>query len=309
MLIADLFCLTLATIVLAANLRNLRGTTLLTAGCWGLFGVAVWWVALVCAKPGLVDRSTADLLFYLTSVILLCPGIAVLGARRPGLVAWNFFVLLPLIAVLCWPAIASLPLVNDNAPLDLETPATIGFVLVVVMGTGNYFGTRFTLPAIFYSVSLLLIAGSMWTEAADLALLPERETARHLSALFFMLAVALAALRAGETVKEISPLDRLWLDFVDQFGLVWARRVMDRLNESASHEKWAAGFQWHGIQWVADAAEDEVTRTSARIEHTLRWLLKRFVDPEWINARLAPADSSHDDSAADHGEDPCDQHV
>ncbi len=301
-LFVALLCLTLATIVLVTSVRNLRGTTLLTAGGWSCAGLIAWWVAVLCGNLGLTSRSTADLLFYLASVLLLCPGIAVLGARRPGHVAWNFFVLLPLVAVLLWPAVASAPHVKADAPLDLESPAAIGFVLVVVMGTGNYFGTRFTLPAMLHTVSLLLITGSMWTGAADLALIPERETARHLAAISFMLAVVVAALRAGESVEGLSPLDRLWLDFVDQFGLVWAKRVMDRLNEAAGHENWSAEFQWHRIQRTADTSAEEATRTEIRIEHTMRWLLKRFVEPEWIDSRFSQAMSSSDHGDPKDGE-------
>ena len=101
-----------------------------------------------------------------------------------------------------------------------------------------------------------------------------------------MLSTSLAALRGGETSVKISPLDRTWLDFVDQFGLVWANRVMTRLNESARHESWAADFHWHGIQWAPDATVAERHRTEERIAQTLRWILKRYVNTDWIDTRL-----------------------
>lgn len=298
MLFVALLCLTLATIVLISSIRGLRGTTLLTAGGWSLAGLTAWWSAMLCENLGLTSRSTTDLLYYLTSVLLLCPGIAVLGARRPGHVAWNFFVLLPLVAVLLWPAVASVPLVEKDAPLDLESPPMIGFALVAVMGMGNYFGTRFTLPAMLHAAMLFLLACSMWASAPELALIPERDLARHMASVALMISVAVAALRAGESVEGLGPHDRLWLDFVDQFGLVWAKRVMDRLNEAARHEKWSAEFQWHGIQRDPKATDEEQSRTDARIEHNVRWLLKRFVNPEWIEARLTTAELASPDSSA-----------
>jgi len=299
-LFVALLCLTLATIVLVTSIRGLRGTTLLTAGGWSVVGLIAWWSAVLCENLGLTSRSTSDLLYYLTAVLLLCPGIAVLGARRPGHVAWNFFVLLPLVAVLLWPAVASVPLVQKDAPLDLEAPAMIGFALVIVMGTGNYFGTRFTLPAVLHAATLFLMGGSMWESAPGLALIPERDLARHMAAVAIMIAVVVAALRAGESVEGLGPHERLWLDFVDQFGLVWGKRVMDRLNEAARHEKWAAEFQWHGIQRDPKATDEERSHSDARMEHNARWLLKRFVNPEWIEARLKPAEPADSPGSSAH---------
>lgn len=300
MLFVALLCLTLATIVLVTSIRGLRSTTLLTAGGWSVAGLIAWWSAVLCENLGLTSRSTTDLLYYLTSVLLLCPGIAVLGARRPGHIAWNFFVLLPLVAVLLWPAVASVPLVGKDVSLDLETPPLIGFVLVTIMGTGNYFGTRFTLPVMLHAATLFLMAGSMWISATELALIPERDFARHMAPIAFMISVVVAALRAGESAEGPGPHERLWLDFVDQFGLVWAKRVMDRLNEAARYENWSAEFQWHGIHREPRATEEERSRTNARMEHHVRWLLKRFVNPEWIEARLTPEET--DASTADSGQ-------
>jgi hypothetical protein len=283
MLILTLVCLTLATIVLAVSVRNLQGTTLLTAGGWSIAGVVAWWLAVLCSNLNLAGEGTVDLLFFGTAVLLLCPGIAVLGARRPGAGAWNFFVLIPLLAVLLWPALASTQFLQAATPLELESPTLIGFTLVLIMGAGNYFGTRFTLPSLLHAATLVLVVASMSPSAADLV--PARESARHWASLTFALAVIIASLRAGESAGELAPMDRLWLDFVDQFGLVWAKRVMDRLNEAGQHEKWSAEFQWHRIHWRPCTTEDR-HRTEERIEHTVRWLFKRFVEPHWIDKRL-----------------------
>ena len=286
MLILTLLCLTLATIVLAFSVRNLRGTTLVTAGGWSLAGVVFWWLAVLCDNQNPAGNGTVDVLFYSTAVLLLCPGIAVLGARRPGAGAWNFFVLIPLLAVLLWPALASSQFLLAEAPLELEFPTLIGFALVLIMGVGNYFGTRFTLPSLLHATTLVLIVASMSPAMADV--FPERGSSRHWASLTFALAVVVASLRAGESTEGLAPLDRLWLDFVDQFGLVWAKRVMDRLNEAARHENWSAEFQWHRIHWP-DATAEEQKRTAERIEHTVRWLFKRFVEPDWIDGRLNEA--------------------
>jgi hypothetical protein len=46
-------------------------------------------------------------------------------------------------------------------------------------------------------------------------------------------------------------------------------------------------LELHGFVPLAESpSAEELLRTEERIEHTFRWLLKRFVDPEWINTRL-----------------------
>jgi hypothetical protein len=46
-------------------------------------------------------------------------------------------------------------------------------------------------------------------------------------------------------------------------------------------------LELHGFVPIADSpTAEELLRTDERIEHSFRWLLKRFVDPEWIDLRL-----------------------
>ena len=247
-------------------------------------GVSAWSCTVLCEALQVIGSNTADGLFYITAVLLLCPGISVLGARRPGYRIWNVFVLLPLLAVLIFPAIAATGFLHTDSRFQLELPSLLGFSVVLVMGTANYFGTRFTLPALLHSTALLLIVLSMTDVTATLV--PDAAPARQCAAVAFMLSTVLAALRAGDSNKELPALDQTWRDFVDQFGLMWANRVMTRLNEAASHESWVAEFHWQGIQWVADADTHEQIRTEERITHTLRWLLKRYVASDWIDTRL-----------------------
>ena len=170
MLILTLISLTLASLVLLSSIRNLQNTTLLPAGCWAITGLATWWTAVLCESLQFTGPGLVDLLFYTTSVLLLCPGIAVLGARRPGYRIWNFFVLLPLIAVQIFPAIAGTQFLHAANPFRLDVPSLLGFHLVLVMGTANYFGTRFTLPAVLHMSTLVLIVCSMTDVTANLCL-------------------------------------------------------------------------------------------------------------------------------------------
>lgn len=227
-----------------------------------------------------------DLGWYFAAVMLLCPGIAVLGARRPGASAWTFFVLLPLVLVLMWPAVASFQVARPTDPIEIEVPALVGFGLVLIMSGGNYFGTRYTTSTLYYAAAIVFLVAPMSAAVPDV--FPERATARFIASLAILLAIAETNRRSNPAPDDgISRLDVLWFDFMDSFGMVWAKRVMDRVNETARHEKWALQLELHGFVPTAESpSAEELRRTHERIEHTFRFLLKRFVDPEWINERL-----------------------
>ena len=80
-------------------------------------------------------------------------------------------------------------------------------------------------------------------------------------------------------------------DFRDLFGVVWARRILDRVNNVACQEGWPVRLHFDGLASADDPSKPvELTpEQSARIESVLRWLLRRFVDPEWIDERMAEA--------------------
>ena len=273
--------------LVARNLKRLRQTTLPTAAWCAVVGLMIAAVAqsIELANPEQAN-GWVDLGWYFAAVVLLCPGIAVLGARRPGASAWAFFVLLPLVLVLTWPAVASFQVARPTEPIEIEVPALVGFGLVLIMSGGNYFGTRYTMPTFYYAVAIALLVVPMSVAAPDF--FPERGTARFIASLGFLLAISETSRRSKPMPDDgISRLDILWFDFMDSFGMVWAKRVMDRVNESARHEKWAMHLELHGFVPIADSpTAEELLRTEERIEHTFRWLLKRFVDPEWIDARL-----------------------
>lgn len=273
--------------VVVRSLKRLRQTTLPTAAWCAVAGLVV---AAAAQSIELINpaQSTGwvDLGWYFAAVVLLCPGIAVLGARRPGASAWAFFVLLPLVLVLMWPAVASFQVARPADAIEIEVPALVGFGFVLMMSGGNYFGTRYTLATFFYAAAIVLLVAPMSAAVPDF--FPERTTARFMASLAILLAIAETNRRSKPAPDDgISQLDVLWFDFMDSFGMVWAKRVMDRVNETARHEKWAMQLELHGfVPFAESPSADDLLRTNERIEHTFRFLLKRFVDPEWIDARL-----------------------
>lgn len=276
--------------VVLSGFCRLRGTTLVTAACWaGLGLLAACGAALLERNMGHNRPALSDFAWYASAVVLLCPGIAVLGARRPGAAAWSWFVLLPLVLVLLWPAVASTSLQNSSSPLELETPAIVAFGVVLVMAGGNYFGTRYTGPVLLYVLAVGLLAGCRSPVTSEF--LPPSAWCHLISSALLSLAAGWAWLRTralAETDGDSKEgnLDRLWQDFVDAFGIVWARRVLERVNQSAAHEKWCGRLHLDGFEWDAGVSADGRERTVRRLEHTLRWLLKRFADAPWIDRRI-----------------------
>jgi hypothetical protein len=271
-----------------------RQTSLRTAWGWAAGAVAGWSVAWLLTLLGEPAGSRATLIWYGVALAMLCPPMTVLGARRPGAQAWTWFVVLPLLAVLSLPAVTAL-LLGGMAPdpenaFQLEAPWAIGWGLVVLMGLGNYIGTRLTLPALGYAAAVALLVGPQIEGAADW--FPSPGVAPLWATLVLGAAGGLALL-AGQTrpAAPAQPVDRLWQDFRDLYGVVWARRVMDRTNEALAARRLPARLEWNGVVWTGDASQpvDQQALADAgqHVAQTLRWLLKRFVDTDWIEQRLA----------------------
>lgn len=291
-----------------------RCTTLRTAWAWALPAVASWWIAWAVAWPVLrVPPRVSDHLWYVTVVLTLCPLIAVLGSRRPTVRIWSAFVVLPLLVVLEWPAVSAHTSWSDPRPLDLEPPAFVAVLVVLVMGLGNYLPTRFAaasgLLGLAVCVSLLAFADVVRgpTPVADPLLrvgMEPRERApdgradtNASSARGVWLSRAVAcgltglalcsARRQGRAGTQLKPgFDRLWSDFRDWFGIVWARRLQDRVNAMASQKRWPVRLEMDTLCWSNEAARTDPD-AAASLEQAFRWLLRRFVDEQWIDARLA----------------------
>jgi hypothetical protein len=266
-------------VVLACGRRGVRGTTLLVpwiaatvaVGCWSAVG-------LLAAFGSACPPELLSHLWYGVSVLALFPAVAVLGARRPVDRAWPVFILLPLAAVLAVPSLSTLWSHGLEAPLQVETPMLVGVLLVLVMGSGNYVGTRYTPATFLYAAAIgLIVLPSTVPGRTDW-----QSVLRALGTLFLAGSLLSAYISARRKAPDVPDGDRLWFAFRDAFGVVWAKRVLERVNWSAREEKWAAELTFTGLAWKADATEEERRKTIERLNHTFGWLLKRFVDDEWL---------------------------
>lgn len=292
-ILATVFCLTIVLAAVFSGTRKLRGTTMRAACGWAFSGVSAWLGVSVAALVFEPQAGWLDAAHYTIAVVLLCPLIAVLGARRPSANVWNLFVLVPLVLVLMWPVVANSDVLKGR-PLELESPTLIAFCLVLVMGAGNYFGTLCTLPAFIFACCQVCLVLPLWGHVPEFFL--DKETARLIASLGIVAAVWLVRQRRLASQQWEGPaLTKLWLDFIDTYGMVWGKRVMDRVNEAGTHENWTCRLELDGFvinepaaASIPNAIPDNASLKQA--EPIMRWLMKRFVNEDWVNARLGPPD-------------------
>lgn len=243
---------------LALAWRANRQTTLFQATHWALAAWACWGWALWADMTGATAR-------YLALCLTGCAGVAVLGARRPGVGAWNF-VLVGLLAVML------LPLAEarfTGGGLHLQGPRAL--FLVGTLGTVvlNYLPTRLGWAAVFLGVSctIELLALTWATGFGSQALVAGRW--------LLVLTPWVAFERVRDRAPPASEFDRSWLAFRDRYGLVWGQRVREQFNNSAAHAGWPVVLRWRGLHLVAGAAYPNPHTQDAMLT-VLRATLKRF---------------------------------
>ena len=248
LLLAGLYPLVLA---LRANQR----TTLWQPLLWALLAWVAW-TAVAASRLAGVDRA-GRIAPYLALSLTGCAGIAVLGARRPGVAAWNF-VVVGLLAVLL------LPVLKGMGEPQLETAHALFLGVALIVPLMNYLPTRLG-PA-----ALLLAAGCL-AELAEVlgADLPAVVLDGGIGLLAISPWVGWLVLRCRSTPQ--TEFDRLWLAYRDRFGFVWGQRMREQFNRAANHAGWPVVLRWRGLETAAGTAPE-----TAALLATLRAVLKRF---------------------------------
>lgn len=265
-------------------------TTLVAAWAWSLMAVTAWTAVWLAAKLTSVSNNVGivDQLWYAVAILTPTPLLAVLGARRPRVNTWNAFVLLPYVIVFGVPAIHAWSGDGHISTLQVEPPFVFGYLFVIVMGTGNYFGTKYTGAGLCLGVALLLLFAPYSSAVPES--FPDKTTSREWATGLLAVGVVWAYWKSQSKYVPTGEYDRLWLDFRDRFGIVWAKRVMDRWNKAAKTGQWNVQLELYGIVSLSNHLVDEqLEKFREPIESTFRWQLKRFVDPEWIVERMPDA--------------------
>jgi hypothetical protein len=216
------------------------------------------------------------------STTTFLPLIALLGAKRPQDRAWQFIVLafwlmLALPAGQAW-------LLRPEYPPVMHGLWTCFVLLLAVIGITNYLPTR------FWPTGLLAAAGQI---ALHWRYLPLTDGTQPDSLSLWGLGLLAAALVAAALIGRRSrprgdPLDRLWIDFRDQYGVVWGLRVAERINTSAKMHGWNVSLGWLGFATNFGGSIEVIpSAVRSELEVTVRTVLRRFVSADWIDQRLA----------------------
>jgi hypothetical protein len=233
-------------------------TTLRHAIAWAGGALTAWFLAACMSAtwPG----ADAALLRYFALCLTGCAAVAVLGARRPGVAAWNF-VVGGLLAVLLLPVAIKIGEVRLNAfdATFLSGALAVGFLnhlpsrlAVVMLSVG---------AACAVEMGLLLGITTVdwnWGDPTALALLA--------AAPWLGLAVA------RRKTPAVDEFNREWLAFRDRFGIVWALPARDQFNRAAVNGKWGVVLDWKGLR----SAEGSVDARPVAALAGLRAVLKRF---------------------------------
>jgi hypothetical protein len=268
--------------------RELQETTLTTATLWSGVALGSWICAATLDWFGpTLPAGLLDQCWYWTAVLSVCPPIAVLGARRPTDRVWTAFILLPLVAVLGWPAATLWAGWPQWRPIEVAAPAVIGFGLVLVMGCGNFIGTRLTLSALLLPLAVTGLLLPLMTFRPDWGWL---EISREVATTVLLLAIGSGYRATRSSMPADHPCNRVWNDFRETFGLVWSVRILERLQEQGRRDGWAADWDAAGMT-LHDGPPEQRELTEQHIAYTLRWLLRRFVNARWLDARGLPQGS------------------
>jgi hypothetical protein len=240
--------------------RANRRTSLFQAINWT---IAAWvaWGGMMAADLSAGGTPGHPAASYVALCLTGCAGVAVLGARRPGVGAWNF-VLIGLVAVMFLP-LAEKFLIQGPAlgPLQIFFLAATGTV-----GIGNYLPTRLAPAALLVGLAFALQILTL-TEK----LVPNPALSWWLLALAPWVGFARWRLRP----PPLSEFDQIWLDFRDRFGFLWGQRMREQFNRAAAHAGWPVVLRWQGLRLLRGAALPEPA-VQAEIVATLRALLQRF---------------------------------
>jgi hypothetical protein len=234
-----------------------RRTSLAHALIWALIAWLTWVAAALW--------TDIDSLRYSALALTGCAGVAVFGARRPHVAAWNS-VVAGLFAVMMWPVV-EIEIIGVQSFEGLRVWFLIGTIGVGVI---NYFPTRLAPAALLLELACgCHIAISLKSDDLPAAARPIVDAS--LAAVPWIAWICLC-----RTDRTASELDRIWLSFRDHWGLVWGQRVREQFNNAAGNAGWPVKLLWRGLTWEKETPASEPAEQAKMVE-TLRAILQRFL--------------------------------
>ncbi len=289
MIVGVQLVLTFASLALLTILaRRARGTTLIAPAVWsGVAITAVSCVELVLSLGVISDHSTAGAMQLGLAALVLCPQVAVLGAKRPQNKAWQWIVA-SLWLVLALPAGEWLLL--NRSPGELH-PARAWFLAILWgMGVINYLGTRFWPSGLLASAAQLLVVGPLlpWPLHLDSKNIraASPQLAEHLGlAALAAIAISLAVVATGwpRRREERNVARRLWQSFRDAYGMLWALRIAERVCAASNDRNRQIAPSLSGFVAIDGRPLDDLPpELQQSLQSELRALLRRFVSEAWL---------------------------
>jgi hypothetical protein len=243
-----------------------RHSSLIQAVHWAITAWLGWLATLLLADEA-AGQVVLDPARYLALCLTGCSGVAVLGARRPHVGAWNF-VILGLLAVMVLPLAEGLLALAD--PLGPVRTVFLGATLAV--GILNYLPTCM-------AAAVFLLALGCGGEMIVLYLPDLDSGGRNGVNVLALVCLGLVPWTAQWSWRRSSPprseFDRLWLDFRNRFGLVWAQRTREQFNRAVDHASWPVHLYWQGLRLLTTEPPLDPAVQAELIE-MLKRLLKRF---------------------------------
>lgn len=270
--------------MIALRLRRFEGTTLVSPSRWSIFALSLLFTVEIYGSAtgaSATSLSTQIAMRYLAATASFCPLIAVLGAKRPQNIGWQLIVA-TFWVVLILP-VGEMFVLWQGGAMDVGPARRWLLVILMFVGLTNYALTRFGFAALLFTV------GQSFMLLPHLPIVG-RETDWSFSA-GCLLSVAAAGLVWWQTVvrRTAGGWDVVWLEFRNAFGLVWALRVMERVNSTAQLSHWKRELTWFGFVTApsgdyqsVDSGPVKRDTESLEVARAMRTVLRRFVSPEWI---------------------------
>jgi hypothetical protein len=275
---------------LVYGFRGIRGTTLLAPWWWSVVSLSLVAGGEAAIAVCRVSETAAAAQWRLAAgAMTFCPLVALLGAKRPQNRAWQFIVF-SFWVILALPA-AQARLLRPEEPPAVHPLWSWFLVVLMVVGLTNYLPTRFWFAGLLAALGQATFHWQYLPFGSQFA--PQQAP---LCGLALMSASAVAAAVLARIPRRIiDPLDRLWLDFRDQFGVVWGLRVAERINALAKMSGWDARLGWLGFSTGASGPAAEISPgVKTELAKSLGSLLRRFVSSEWIERRMAGLSPGHE---------------
>jgi hypothetical protein len=280
--------------------RGASGTALRPALTWAAMALVLSAIAQLVAltEPLATGRPMAGGLTYIAVLALLAALISVLNARTPGERVWaGLMALLILVFLIPWlEGSGRIRRAAGLAPLFLDSPWTLFYGILVVVGVTNYLPTRFGWAAA--CLGLVFILEYLGLTRVDWA--PERRAVLWEWVSWSLALSAWVARWTAARARASQGFERLWFWFRDHWGVVWALRTQERFNRAAELAQWPVRLSWFGL--VVNGASEEGPRLEdpAAASTTFRGLIRRFAQA-WRLDQVADIDSTTSCDGGDAG--------